>query len=270
MKTDSLLIANGSKKAKQILIKSQVEEASNHLLGLPYQGKSIEMVTEQIPKKYIALWSNLMETLPGFLFNFVRKALQSQLPTKANLLRWGRSSSNLCPLCNSIQSNKHVLSNCNNATVLQRYTQRHDKILFILATWLQSKLDKQSSLFADLPDFQQTSDLFNRIRPDLALKKGNKICAIELTICHETNLVSSKAYKENKYTNIDNHKSEIIQDCTVVLSTCEISVLGFVQFDSTSLTDFIIPHFDDNFLHNISRCVIQSSFDIYAHRDSLI
>ena len=49
-----------------------------------------------------------------------------------------------------------------------------------------------------------------------------------------------------------------------------ITLLGFVQFDSTSLTDFIIPHFDDNFLHNISRCVIQSSFDIYAHRDSLI
>ena len=60
------------------------------------------------------------------------------------------------------------------------------------------------------------------------------MCAIELIICHETNLIASKTYKENKYANTDNLKSEIIKDCTV------------------------------------SRCVIQSSFDIYARRDSLI
>jgi hypothetical protein len=270
VRTDSLLIANGGKRAKQILIQSQIEEASHHLLGLPCQGQSIKLVIDPIPKKYIVIWSNLIETLPGFLFNFVRKAFQSQLPTKANLLRWGRSSSNLCPLCNMIQSNKHVLSNCSNATVLNRYTERHNKILSMLATWLQSKLDKQSCLFANLPGFQQTSDLFNSIRPDLALKRGNKICAIELTICHESNLISSKTYKEMKYKNIDNHKSETIKDCTVSLLTCEISVLGFVQFDSISLKDFMIPDLDDNLLHNISRCAIQSSFDIYAHRDSLI
>ena len=70
--------------------------------------------------------------------------------------------------------------------------------------------------------------------------------------------------------NINNHKAEIIKHCTVSLSTCEISVLGFVQFDNKCLKDFLIPHFDDTLLRNISRYVIQSSFDIYAHRDSLI
>jgi hypothetical protein len=270
VRTDSLLIDNGRKKAKQILIKAQGEEASNHLLGLPCQGQSIKMVTEQIPNKYIDLWANLNGTLPGFLFNFVRKAFQSQLPTKANLLRWGRSSSNLCPLCNAVQSNKHVLSNCSNIAVLRRYTERHDKILSILATWFQSKLDKQCCIFADLPGFQQTSGLFNSIRPDLVLKRGNKICAIELTICHETNLISSKTYKEAKYQNIDNLKSESIKNCTVSLATCEISVLGFVQFDNASLNDFKIPSLDENLLNIISRSVIQSSFDIYAHRDSII
>src|SRR5206468_7245279 len=140
VKADSLLIANGKKKDKQILIKSHVEEASDHLLGLPYQDKSIKMVTEQSSKKHIDLRSIVNETLPGFLFNFVRKALQSQLPTKANLMRWGRSSSNLYPLCNAVQSNKHVLSNCNNATVLQRYTGRRNKILSLLATWLHFKI----------------------------------------------------------------------------------------------------------------------------------
>jgi hypothetical protein len=125
-------------------------------------------------------------------------------------------------------------------------------------------------MFADLPGFLQTSDLFNSLRPDLAIRKGNKVCVIELTICHETNLITSKTYKEAKYVNIENYKSENIKDCTVSLSTCEVSVLGFLQFDSTSLKDFTIPHFDDTLLCNISRCVIQSSFDIYAHRLSLV
>ena len=70
--------------------------------------------------------------------------------------------------------------------------------------------------------------------------------------------------------NIDNCKSAIIKDCDVSLSTCEVSVLSFVQLDNISLKDFMIPHLDDSLLSNITRCVIQSSFDIYAHRDSLV
>ena len=180
----------------------------------------------------------------GVLFDFVRKALLNQLPTKANLMRWGRSTSNLCPLCNAVQSNKHVLSNCSNAVVLKRYTERHNKILSILATWLLTKIDKESSLFADLPGFMQTSDLFNSVRPDLALKKDNKVLVIELTICHEINLTSSKSFKEVKYKSIANHKSEVIKDCSISLSTCEISVLGFAQFDNT------VHYWSISMLHN--------------------
>ena len=185
-------------------------------------------------------------------------------------MRWGRASSNLCPLCNAVQSNKHVLSNCSNPTVLSRYTERHNKFFLILTTWLKTKADKKTYIFADLNGFPPTSDLFNSIRPDLVIRKDKKISVIELTVCHETNLTSSKTYKEVKYKNIDNCKSTIIKDCDVSLSTCEVSVLGFVQFDSTSLKDFLIPHLDESLLSNITRCVIQSSFDIYAHRDSMI
>ena len=178
VRADSLLLSNGGKKAKQTLITSQLEEASNHLQGLPYQGNSIKTVTENISKKYIEQWSKLVETLPGFMFNFVRKAFQSQLPTRANLVRWGRASSNLCPLCNAVQSNKHVLSNCSNPTVLSRYTEKHNRILLILTTWLQAKADKETYIFADLNGFPPTSDLFNSVRPDLVIRKEKKICVI--------------------------------------------------------------------------------------------
>lgn len=270
VRADSLLSCNSGAVAQRILAETQVEKASEHFIGLPYQGKSVKLVTENISANYIKIWHCVTENLPGFLFNFVRKGLQSQLPTKANLLRWGRSPSNLCPLCNAVQSNKHVLSNCSNPVVLNRYTERHNKILFILATWLQNQIDKSSSIFVDLPGFVQTSDLFNSIRPDLVLKKGKKLCAIELTICHETNLICSKSFKENKYKNIDRHKSEIIKDCSVSLSTCEVSVLGFLQFDSTSLNEFISHKIDNSLISDLARCVIQASFDIYAHRDSLL
>jgi hypothetical protein len=256
--------------AQRYLSETQVGEAFQHFSGLPYQGKSIKTVTENISGKNIGIWSRATETLPGFMFNFVRKALQSQLPTKANLQRWGRSASNLCPLCSAVQSNKHVLSNCSNPVVLDRFTERHNKILQIIATWMQSKMDRQSELFVDLPGFKQTADLFNQFRPDMALRKCNKICVVELTICHETNLVSLRAFKETKYRNIDSHKSELIKDCTIEVSTCEISALGFVRFDDLLLKDFAIPNFDELIMNSLIRCVTQSSFDIYVRRDSVI
>jgi len=70
------------------------------------------------------MWSKSVNQLPGYEYNFVRKAMQSQLPTLNNLHRWGRASSNLCPMCNKIQSNKHVLSNCSSNGALSRFTRR--------------------------------------------------------------------------------------------------------------------------------------------------
>jgi len=269
IRADSLLVSNSGVQAQKILTKSQTEEAYSHLLSLPYQGKSIKIVTENIPIALIKIWYRVNENLPGFLFNFVRKAIQSQLPTKANLMRWNSSPSNLCTLCNSVQSNKHVLSNCSNPVALTRYTSRHNKILKIFASWLQSKLNQESSLYVDLPGFKQTNDLFKSIRPDLVLKKDKKLLAIELTICHETNLLSSKSFKESKYKNIDKQKTELIKDCNVSLSTCEVTVLGFLQFDSTEIKDFVTSKLEDSLIMNICSGVIQASFDIYSHRDCL-
>src|SRR5213080_846364 len=149
--SDSLLINNSVHQAQKILANAQKEEASLHLTGLPYQGKSINFVTENLSSSTISNWSKIINSLPGFLFNFTRKAIQSQRPTLANLVRWGRASSNLCPLCSAIQSNKHVLSNCSHPDALERFTNRHNKILDLLAAWFIYKLDSKSTLFVDLP-----------------------------------------------------------------------------------------------------------------------
>src|ERR1700759_1924576 len=100
-----------------------------HMTGLSYQGKSIKVVTENLAASTISDWSKMTNSLPGFLFNFTRKAIQSQLPTLAKPSQVGRASSNLCIFGGCVQTNKHVLSNCNHPSALTRFTDQHNKIL---------------------------------------------------------------------------------------------------------------------------------------------
>ena len=141
--SDSVLITNTLKDALKIVSKEQQNSATNHLAGLSYQGLSIKSVIDNIVKKNITQWAKMTDSLPSHLYNFVRKAIQSQLPTLANLVRWGKKSSNLCPLCNTTQTNKHVLSNCSNPDVLDRYLERHNNILALLGNWFKSNLKKR-------------------------------------------------------------------------------------------------------------------------------
>src|SRR5687768_13514896 len=109
---DSLLLSATLKQSRKSQKHTQTKLAIEHFMRLECQGKIAKTVTELIPKKQIVVWSRSLKVLPGYLYNFVRKAMQQQLPTLANLKRWGRSPSNLCAMCCQIQSNKHVLSNC--------------------------------------------------------------------------------------------------------------------------------------------------------------
>ena len=92
-----------------------------------------------------------MDKLATPIFNFVRKAIVQQLPTAANLVRWGKSVDPLCPLCqNSSQSNKHVLSCCGSSVALDRYKKRHDAILKILADWITNHIKPDREIYVDL------------------------------------------------------------------------------------------------------------------------
>ena len=132
----------------------------------------------------ISHWAESVNTLPTCMFNFVRKAIQSQLPTNTNLVRWNRATNPNCPLCNQAQTNKHVLSNCSSAIALTRYTKRHNNILEILLNWISSNLNPDSTLYADLPHFKSHPivDIFTTFRPDIAVKKAKQIHTLELTI----------------------------------------------------------------------------------------
>ncbi|MFI5407014.1 MAG: hypothetical protein ACHQ1D_10950 [Nitrososphaerales archaeon] len=268
--SDSLLNTLPLNQAVKTQKNVQVEAAINHFSGLESQGRIAKTVSECIPGPQINMWSQVLNQLPGHIFNFTRKAVQSQLPTFANLHRWNRAPSNLCPMCGQIQSNKHVLSNCGSSGALSRYTNRHNTILKLLINWIAPKLQDSLELYHDLslPESKHITDIFNNVRPDIAIKSASRIVVLELTVCHETNFQSSRNYKLDKYKNIHKHRSEIIKHLPVTVCTCEVSVLGFVIIDQEFLKACKLPSVDGNLFNTLCKSAINSSFEIYNERNT--
>ena len=74
---------------------------------------------------------------------------------------------------------------------LDRYKDRHDTVLTIVANWISNSIKPNCTMHADLPDnrFKPVSDLFQTLRPDVAILTSSTIETLELTICHETNTI---------------------------------------------------------------------------------
>ena len=165
-----------------------------------------------------------------------------------------------------------MLSNCSSSAALHRYTLRHNGVLLILLDWLRGVLPKAALLYADLPegDFLQVRDLFRSCRPDIAVKLQNIIYVLELTICHETNLVKSHDYKKNKYFNLQGDLSSLESGSSVSPFFVEVSVLGLIS----DLHDFIkslnIKNLPLELKYRVRKSVIDSSFQIYCNRNNNI
>ncbi|GFR95498.1 reverse transcriptase [Elysia marginata] len=56
------------------------------------------------------------------------------LPSKPNLVRWGKKDDPTCPLCHDRQTTEHVLSSCKVALSHRRYTWRYNRVLRELAS----------------------------------------------------------------------------------------------------------------------------------------
>ena len=64
-------------------------------------------------------------------------------------------------------------------------------------------------MYADLSDQNvlPVCDLFQSFCPDIAIVSCNSVEILELTVCHETNLISSSNYKKHKYQDISDFGS---------------------------------------------------------------
>ena len=270
--TDELLLSTSSlNQAKKRLKDSHCISANAKLNSLQIQGAFVKTIKETTSKTNILCWSNILDQGSSTIFNFSRKALLQALPTASNLARWNRIKDPTCQLCSKgeKQTNKHVLSNCSSPIALARYTTRHNKILQVISDWLRSVIKADQQLFIDLSDSQElcTSELFNRFRPDKAIMNSNFIATLELTVCHETNMLLSRQYKLNKYANIGQFTSSLAEYKPVKTFTVEVSTLGFISSTDEFSKTLKLPKMPLNVKEDIIRSALNSSFQIYCKRN---
>ena len=269
---DDVIHANTSRRQALDQIKEEHTKASfKHIVSLNIQGRIISSISENLTKSAISRWTRELDKLATPIFNFVRKAIVQQLPTAANLVRWGKSVDPLCPLCqNSSQSNKHVLSCCGSPVALDRYKKRHDAILKILADWITIHIKPDREIYVDLQfdQYKPLSKLFQSLRPDIAILSSKGIDTLELTVCHETNLAKSKQYKSTKYTHIQSDTVNNYSNLKIENFTIEVTTLGFISDVSKFCKNNLLNSFPAEILNQITVSAISNSFEIYCNRNS--
>ena len=132
---------------------------------------------------------------------FLLNACLDTLPTKTNLLQWGKTTSDLCKLCldanQDLQGRRketthHILNGCKVSLNQQRYTWRHDNILKYICENVDSE---KYQLNADIDGYSLPGG--GTISPDLCVtpeqpdivihnRLTNKLCIFELTVPFET------------------------------------------------------------------------------------
>jgi len=100
----------------------------------------------------------------------------------------------------------------------------------LIARWLKSVLRATQILYVDLValNYRPVKDLFTNLRPDIAILGESLVHTWELTVCHETNFLLSKAYKVNKHIGLHENKTSMIGARSIFSHTVEVLTLGFV------------------------------------------
>src|SRR5206468_3491223 len=109
----------------------------------------------------------------------------------------------------------------------------------------------------------------NGPRPDLAIVTPSKIVIGELTVCHETNLLRSRDYKLQKYSNLGAARADEFRGRPVLVHTVEVSTLVFVIAEPNFFRNGGILPFDPPLL---KRCLERQSWlqDQYIVIDKFI
>lgn len=98
-------------------------------------------------------WNRLIYGLSEGLFKFKINSSNLSLPTLDNIKRWTNEHiQKNCPVCQSPSPTlKHVLTGCTVSLFQGRYTWRHNKVLYIIYSAVQSYIDTLSSSSKEQP-----------------------------------------------------------------------------------------------------------------------
>ena len=241
------------------------------------QGDYIALLMEE---ESCVTWKSYLWDIPQGVLKFAMNAGINTLPTLDNLKRWGKRTSDRCPLCGNIQTLAHVLSNCATFLDQGRFTWRHDSILMSIIDIVRPKIRDGFLLFSDRPGYQAPHGgtipphiLTTSFRPDLVLvnETAREVTILELTSPWDTNIERSHAYKEEKYAPL---VADIARNFKVSLFSVEVSVRGQVsKANRARLKSFSYRCCDDPkattklLINNCSRAALLCSFSIFTSRN---
>ena len=227
LSAEKKLHTNKFKKVCDTTLKKEERDTIwEKFMGLNEQCKIVSFIVEEAFESDITNWKKVTNKSPANTFRFCRSYLVLSLANNSNLHRWKISNNGFCCLCDKLQTQFHVLNNCKQA--LDRYTRRHDSILFTITKHLKPKLANTFCIYVDSLHlgFPSPKGLFSGKIADIVLQQEEKLIVIELTCPAETNLLSSREYKSNCYKELKNLSLVPCNDLELIL--LEISTLGFV------------------------------------------
>jgi len=260
------LVDMASKKdAAEAAKSAQLADRLQKLDDLTVQSTLLKSLRSTLTGSELTNWSNHISLISPTISNFARKALLRCLPTNSNLFRWGKLPADSCPNCSVQETENHVLNNCPVSAQQGRYTWRHDAVLKLLTSHIQTHLAGEDELFVDLPDFKNPEELFTNILPDITVLHNNKAYILELTCCYERNLESSRLYKVEKYKD---PASSCKRAISFEVATAEVSSLGFIP--TSRLSKFChsisIPPYPPDLIRRMGEMALRCSFYIFCCR----
>ena len=246
--------------------KQHEDKLQHHLIS---QGSFFSSIMKHSTSSLNSLWSSVQSKLPRNIFNFTIKYINNTLPTRKNLLKWGISSTSECSFCFEPESLLHVVAGCKTYLCEGRFTWRHDSVLSLIASTIQSA--KFSDLYVDLPGYISPCVLTgDKLRPDLLITLRT-ICIyiLELTIEYESNLQNNATRKGQKYENLIKEQQKHYEKVKFVnLSISSLGVfsessLGFIEM----LKDLKFEKCTKYFVRKIINTCIRSSYYIFCMRN---
>ena len=234
--------------AKKIVEKENLAKIWSNFVETKEKSVIITSITDCCYKMLIKLWHDIVCRMPSNIICFARRSLILSLGNNSNLRRWNIRDSAGCDLCQKMQTQRHIFSNCKVALEQGRYTWRHDSILLTIIQHFKAIANEDLRLFVDCPNSGTmcSSTLFQTSRPDLVVDLKGSVYVVELTVPYETNC------KEERYKHL---RSELIMTCrTFEVITLEVTTLGFVSKDIDRFRT-LLRAFDLNDERIIRKCM---------------
>ena len=253
------------------------------------QGSFFSIINENSLSNINSVWSLAQRILPKNIFNFTIRYINSSLPTRKNLVKWGMSPTSDCSFCLMPETLLHVVSGCNTYLIEGRYTWRHDSILNFLALSFQPVRD--SIIYADLPGFINPSAIIgDNLHPDLHLVLPNKclyileltvgfesnilflinVSTLELTVGFESNIRKNSHRMHTKYNDLIRQQEQLFSEVKYI--NISVSALGVFNQLSQSFLDMLKDlknnHSTKNYINRkITNIAIRTTYYIFCHRN---